>query len=155
MRAARQKSPRQELDGFLSRYTPEIAGRARKVLQKMRARLPGAIELVYDNYNALAIGFGPTERASDAIFSIALFPRRVSLFFLYGAKLDDPEKILKGAGNKVRHVVLEDVETLERPALKALMKQALEKTPKSLDPKARNRVLIKSISARKRPRRPA
>jgi len=50
----------------------------------MRARLPGAVELVYDNHNALAIGFGPTERASDAVFSIALFPRWVSLFFLRG-----------------------------------------------------------------------
>lgn len=155
MRAARKKSPRQELDGFISGYTPEIAARARKILQKMRARLPGAVELVYDNFNALAIGFGPTERASDAIFSIALFPRWVSLFFLQGAKLEDPEKILKGAGNKVRHVVLEDARSLDRPALKALMKQALERTPKGLDPKARNRVVIKSISARKRPRRPA
>jgi hypothetical protein len=34
----------------------------------MRGYLPGAIELVYDNYNALAIGFGPSEKSSDAIF---------------------------------------------------------------------------------------
>jgi hypothetical protein len=155
MRAARKKTPRQELDGFISRYTPEVAKQARKALQKIRAGLPGAIELVYDNYNALAIGFGPTERASDAIFSIAIFPRWVSLFFLQGAKLEDPEKILKGAGNKVRHVVLQDAGTLDRPAVKALMKQALVRAPKKLDPKARNRVVIKSISARKRPRRPA
>ena len=33
-----------------------------------------ALELVYDNYNALAIGYAPTERTSEAIFSIALFP---------------------------------------------------------------------------------
>ena len=30
----------------------------------MRARYPTALELVYDNYNALAIGFCPTERPS-------------------------------------------------------------------------------------------
>ena len=47
----------------------------------MRARLPGATELVYDTYNALAIGFGPSEKASDAIFSIVLYPRYVTLFF--------------------------------------------------------------------------
>jgi hypothetical protein len=121
----------------------------------MRARLPGALELVYDNYNALAIGFGPTERASDAIFSIAVFPRWASLFFFQGAKLKDPEKLLKGGGKAVRHIVLEDAATLDRPAVKALVKQALERAPKPLDKKARGRLIIKSISAKQRPRRPA
>jgi hypothetical protein len=46
-------------------------------LAKMRARLPGAVELVYDNYNALAIGFGPTERTSEAVFSIEVVGVRV------------------------------------------------------------------------------
>jgi hypothetical protein len=151
----RKKTAGQELEGFLSKYTPEIASLARKILAKMRTRLPGAIELVYDNYNALAIGFGPTERASEAIFSIAVFPRWVSLFFFNGAKLDDPEKILEGGGKAIRHIVLEDPATLDRPAVKALMKQALERAPKRLDKKARGRSIIKSISAKQRPRRPA
>ena len=38
--------------------------------------------MVYDNYNGLVIGFGPSHKPSLAIFSIALFPRRVILFFL-------------------------------------------------------------------------
>ncbi len=151
----KKKTPTQELDGFVAKYTPEIASLVRAVLLKMRARLPGAIELVYDNYNALAIGFGPTERASDAIFSIAVFPRWVSLFFLKGAKLQDPGKLLKGGGKAVRHIVLEDAATLDRPAVKALMKQALERAPKPLDRKARGRLIIKSISEKQRPRRPA
>jgi hypothetical protein len=58
----------------VAKYTPEIGALAQEGLDKMRARLPGAIELVYDNYNALAIGFSPTERTSDVIFSIALYP---------------------------------------------------------------------------------
>ena len=37
--------------------------------------------LLYDNYNALAIGFAPGERSSEGIFSIALFPPHASLFF--------------------------------------------------------------------------
>lgn len=58
----------------------------------MRARLPGALELVYDNYNALAIGYGPTERQADIIFFIAADPRRISPFFLGGPRLDDPKR---------------------------------------------------------------
>jgi hypothetical protein len=147
-------TPRQELDAFLAKYTPEIEALARKVLAKMRTRLPGAVELVYDNYNALAIGFGPTDRSSDAVFSIAVFPRWVSLFFLQGAKLKDPDGFLSGKGNQVRHIVLADASTLDRAPVKALMRQALANAPPSLHKKSPRRILIKSISAKQRPRRP-
>jgi len=150
----KDKSFEKQLTGFIAKYTPEIATLAQAALAKMRARLPGVVELVYDNYNALAIGFGPTERTSEAIFSIALFPRWVSLFFLRGADLPDPQKLLKGSGKIARHIVLEDAADLDKPAVKALMKHALERAAKPLDSAAPNRIVIKSISAKQRPRRP-
>jgi hypothetical protein len=145
-----------QLDGFLAKYTQEVEGTARQALREMRARLPGAIELVYDNYNALAIGFSPTERVSDVIFSIALYPRWVSLFFLMnGARLRDPECRLKGSGKQVRHIVLETIATLDDPAVHELMAQALELSPKQFDSAQPRRLIIKSISPRQRPRRPS
>jgi len=144
------------LDGFLANFSPEVENTARQALRKMRQRLPGAIELVYDNYNALAIGFAPTERASDAIFSIALYPRWVSLFFLMnGTKLRDPECYLKGSGNVVRHIVLENAATLDDPVVQDLMAQALELSPKQIDAGQPRRLIIKSVSAKQRPRQPA
>jgi hypothetical protein len=109
---------------------------------------------VYDNYNALAIGFGPSEKASEAIFSIAVYPRWVSLFFLQGAKLPDPDKVLRGNGAQVRHIVLTEPKILEQPAVKKLMSLALASAKKPLDPKQRRRLIIRSISAKQRPRRP-
>jgi hypothetical protein len=88
-------TPKQQLDSFLKKYDPEIARVARRAFVKMRKRLPGAAEIVYDNYNALAIGFGPNEKSSFAIFSVVLYPRWVSLFFLQGAKLPDPARRCK------------------------------------------------------------
>ena len=67
----------EEFAGLLARYAPEIAERTEAVLARLRERLPGAVELVYDNYNALVIGFGPSERASDATLSVAVYPRWV------------------------------------------------------------------------------
>jgi hypothetical protein len=147
-------SPEKQLAGFIAKYTPDIGALARAALAKMRARLPGAVVLVYDNYNALAIGFGPTERASDAIFSITLFPRWVSLFFLQGANLSDPQKLLKGSGKKARHIVLEGAADLDKPAVQALFAHALERAAKPLDGTSPGRIVIKSISAKQRPRRP-
>ena len=78
---AKRRTPVSSLDAeaqiasFLAKYTPEIEAFAKAARARMRARLPGATELVYDNYNALAIGYGPSERASEAVFSIAVFPR--------------------------------------------------------------------------------
>jgi hypothetical protein len=149
------KSPEKELDAFIAKFSPEVGELARKALAKMRERLPGAIELVYDNYNALAIGFSPTERASDAIFSIALYPRWVSLFFLQGAGLPDPHRLLKGSGKVVRHIVLESPEHLDAPAVQALIAVALEKARTPLEGAGPSRIVIKSISAKQRPRRPA
>ena len=133
----------------MARYTPDIRALANDALDKMRERLPGAIELVYDNYNALVVGFGPTDRASDALFSIALYPRWVTLFFLRGAKLRDPKKILKGSGKIVRQVVLESADDLDEPEVRELIKQAVGKA--EFDER---RMIIKSISKKQRPRRP-
>ena len=52
-----------QLDSFIDKFSPDVATRTREEIARMRALLPCAIEMVYDNYNALAIGFGPSERA--------------------------------------------------------------------------------------------
>jgi hypothetical protein len=147
-------SAERDLQGLIDKYTPEIATLARACLKKMRTKLPGAVQLIYDNYNALAIGFGPSDRASDAIFSIVLYPRWVTLFFLQGAGLPDPNKILKGSGKVVRHIVLAAAEDLDKPAIQALMTVALNRARAPIDPAAPGNIEIKSISAKQRPRRP-
>jgi hypothetical protein len=143
------------LEGFIRKYDPETAAQIRDVLARMRARLPGAVELVYDNYNALAIGFASGERVADVIFSIAAFPRWVSLFFFPGVDLDDPDLLLKGSGRKCRHIVLRSPAMLDDPGAAALMGQALARAGNPIDARASGRIVIKSVSAKQRPRRPA
>jgi hypothetical protein len=147
-------TPAQQLTSFLKKYDPKIATFARALLTKMRQRLPGATELVYDNYNALVIGFGPTDRASEAIFSVVLFPRWIILYFLQGAQLPDPDRLLKGSGTRGRHIRLETLAYFDDPKVQSLMNTALHRAKVPLDPKARRRLIIKSISAKQRPRRP-
>jgi len=153
--ARKDDSPQGQLESFLDKFTPEVATLARDCLTKMRARLPGAMQLVYDNYNALAIGFGPSERASEAIFSIVLYPRWVTLFFLQGAGLADPKRVLKGSGKVVRHIVLASAADLDLPAIQDLMGRALKRAEVGIDPTAPGRLVIRSICAKQRPRRSA
>ena len=151
----KDSSPEKQLDAFIAKYTPEIGALANTILAKMRARLPGALELVYDNYNALAIGFAPSERVSDVIFSIALYPRWVSLFFMQAAGIPDPQKLLKGNGKVARHIVLNNASDLDSPAIEELILQALKCAAKPFGNTSAGRIVIKSISAKQRPRRPA
>jgi hypothetical protein len=148
------ESPEQQLDRFLSKYTPEIRALALECLEKMRKYLPGATELVYDNYNALVIGFGPTERASHALFSIALYPRWINLFFLNGIDLPDPRHLLQGDGKIVRSITIKDAALLDNSEVRVLIKEGLKRSEVPINRKAPRRLIIKSISAKQRPRRP-
>lgn len=150
-----QQSPAQQLAAFLAKYDEAVAATARSALAALRKRLPGAFELVYDNYNALAIAFSSSEKASGAIFSIALYPRWVSLFFAQGARLPDPKQLLKGNGNKMRHVVLTSGEDIRSPEVQALISSALKLAAHPFDRGQRRRMLIKAVAAKQRPRRAA
>ena len=147
------ESPARQLSRFLAKYSPEIAAQGRRALAKMRKRLPGSTEMVYDNYNGLVIGFGPTEKPSLAIFSVLLMPDHVTLCFLQGASVPDPNRRLKGSGNLVRHIRLVPPGVLDDPEIVELMNSALYRAKVPIDPKARRKLVIKSVSAKQRPRR--
>ena len=147
-------TPQQQLDLFLDRFTPTVAALARAAIKRMQKRLPGAHRLVYDNFNALVVGFGPTEKAGDAWFSLAIYPKWINLFFLDGARLKDPKKKLKGAGSQVRHIRLTDVALLDDRDIAALMDAELKLGDVPLNRKQKSQLIIKAIAPKQRPRRP-
>jgi len=146
-------SPERQLAAFIARYSPEIQTLFKKSRAVMRARLPGAIEFVYDNYNGLVIGYGPSDRPSEALFSIVARPSWVTLCFLLGAKLPDPTRRLNGGGNQVRHMRLAGIKTFEERDVRALMARALETAPEMLR-KRKRQLQIRAVSERRLPRRP-
>ncbi|MEA2687980.1 MAG: hypothetical protein QOD51_587 [Candidatus Eremiobacteraeota bacterium] len=148
-------SPERQLAAFLSKYAPDMIAEAEAVLAKLRAGLPGAVEMVYDNYNGLVVGFGAADRPSEAVLSIIVLPDHVTLCFLRGVDLFDPEKLLRGGGNQVRHIRLEGPETLDAPPVRALMTEAIARSAKPFDDTQPNRIVIRAVAAKQRPRRPA
>jgi hypothetical protein len=145
-------TPQQQLDAFLAKFTPALVKTARACIRKMRKRLPGAVEIVYDNWNGLVVGFSPTERVSDAVFSLMMCPRHVDLFFLRGTKLPDPHKLLQGSGKRVRHIKLYEPSDLDAGGVQELITVAVDRSDKPFA--GPRRLLIKSISPKQRPRRP-
>jgi hypothetical protein len=145
--------PERQLAEFIAKFTPEMGESIRAARAKMRAFIPQALELVYDNYNFFVIGYGPNEKAGDAVFSLAAQAKGISLCFLQGAKLPDPKKLLRGSGNVVRSIRLASADTLDDPKVRQLMDTALKRAKSPIPVDGSHRLIIKSISAKQRPRR--
>ncbi|HEY5723907.1 MAG TPA: hypothetical protein VIT45_16480 [Allosphingosinicella sp.] len=143
-----------DLDSFLAKFTPEVDSLAHKLLDRMKTLVPGATIMVYDNYNALAIGFCADEKVSHAVLSLAVMPRWVTLCFLFGKGLPDPHGLLRGEGSRVRHVRLHEQAALDDPRILALVEEAVSRSEPPFDPAAEQKLVIKSVSAKQRPRRP-
>jgi hypothetical protein len=142
-----------QLDVFLDKYAPDVASNARGALAFLKKRFPTASRLVYDNYNALVVGFGPNDKASAAILSIAVYPQYVRLFFLSGVSLPDPCGLLEGSGSRVRSIKLQPISRIDTAEVGALIDAAVEATQLPLPPDGTGPLIIKSVSARQRPRR--
>lgn len=79
-----QTLPMLSLDEFLKPFPPDVQKTALALRTWISARYPDSYELVYDNYNALAIGFGLSEVQTDVFVSFAVYAKYVNLGFNRG-----------------------------------------------------------------------
>lgn len=146
-------SPVTRLKTFIDKFEPSRQKLIRAVRSELRKSIPSANELVYDNYNFFVIGYSPTDRPSDAIVSIAAGASGVNLYFLQGAHLPDPHELLLGSGKQGRYVRLDSVSVLARSEVRALLMAAIARSKSPFQNGVRGRLLIRSVSAKQRPRR--
>ncbi len=141
------------LKKFIAKFDPKNAATIRAVRRALRKRFPTATEIVYDNYNFFVIGYSPTERPSDSIISMAAGANGVGLCFIHGARLPDPGRVLLGSGKQTRFVRLESAGVLERPEIRTLLAAAVERAKTPFSASGRHQLIIRSVSAKQRPRR--
>jgi hypothetical protein len=146
-------NPEKQLKSFIDKFAPKNRALIRAMRHALRKRLPAANELVYDNYNFFVIGYCSTERPSDCIVSIAAGANGVGLSFYYGATLPDPHKLLLGSGSQNRFIRIPSAATLGCPEVEALIAAAVAQGKTPLPSRGRGKLIIRSISAKQRPRR--
>ena len=150
--------PPKELISFLQPYSPEIGELALQLRAVVLNEMGPCYENIYDAYSAVAIGYGTSDRLGDGILHIAVYSKHVNLGFNDGATLDDPKGILKGAGNRIRHIKIKSLEDVRRPELRHYIQRAkkhaqfearkLGETPKKMPGGVIS--TVKKIYARKR-----
>jgi len=141
-----------QLQSFIDKFTPEHQVVIRAMRKALLKRIPSANQLVWDNYNFFVVGYSPTERPSDSVFSIAAAANGVGLSFYRGATLPDPQKLLLGSGVQNRFLRFESAKMLALPAVAALIDAAIAQAKAPFRAKGKGKLIIRSISAKQRPR---
>jgi Domain of unknown function (DU1801) len=144
--------PEKQLARFIAKFDKQNQALIRSMRKALRKRLPAANELVWDNYNFFVVGYSPTERPSDTFVSIAAASNGVGLAFYHGATLPDPHKLLLGSGKQNRFLRVESPATLARPEVKELIAAAVRQGKTPLPTRGRGKLIIRSVSAKQRPR---
>lgn len=119
---------------------------------------PQANELIYDNYNAVAFGWSPTDKVGHTFCSIAIgrTSRNIHFGFYWGAEINDPEKILLGQGNQYRYILVDNVKSFPKTYIKKLIAEAYDNSLSKVKDKVQIRsglTITKSISVKKRARK--
>lgn len=148
-------TPEQQLRAFVDKFEPAMRKAIRAARRTLRRRLPTANELVYDNYNFFVIGYSPNERPSDAVLSLTAAAHGLGLCFIHGAALPDPAGLLQGSGRQTRFIRLPSTTLLGRSDVSALIDEAVRRARTPFAPSRPGRLIIRSVSAKQRPRRAA
>ncbi len=138
-----------ELVTFLSPYPPQVqklflAGRS-----FLLRRLRPVVELHYDATTAVGAGFSYTGDLKGLFVNFAAFSDHVTLVFMWGVKLKDPEGRLRGEGKQVRHMRLSGMEALRDPYVLDLIDQASANAPRP-EGKVKHSIVVKVYKGPKR-----
>jgi len=149
------KENRKNLLKFLKPFDKEINEIVFWLREFIWELYPDSNELIYDNYNALAVGWSPTDRVGHTFCSIAVgrTSKNIHFGFYWGSEIQDPEKKLIGQGNQYRYLLVKSISEFPKTYIKKLLKEAYANSMAKVKDKKQlmqGNTVTKSISAKKR-----
>ena len=150
------KKQTKDLLRFLKPFPDDVRERALWLREFVWGLYPSSNELIYDNYNAVAVGWSPTDRVGHIFCSIATgrSSNNVHFGFYWGSQIADPKKILLGEGNQYRYILVKDLDDFPKAYIKKLLREAYAHSLAKVKDKKQlmqGATITKSISAKKRP----
>jgi hypothetical protein len=149
------KDQTKDLLKFLKPFGEDIVEKVMWLREFVWDQFPQTNELIYDNYNAVAFGWSPTDKVGHTFCSIAVgrTSKNVHFGFYWGNEIADPEKKLIGEGNQYRYLLVTDKNKFPKAYLKKLMKESYANSlGKVKDEKQimHGKTIVKSVSDKKR-----
>ena len=93
---------------------------------------PDSNELIYHTH-ALTAVFSISDKLSDAFCMLPIYTNHLNLGFNKGTLLKDPNKLLTGTGNLIRHIDVKKTSDYRNPKVKALINAAIDFAIKDMD----------------------
>ncbi len=93
---------------------------------------PDSNELLYHTH-ALTAVFSISDKLSDAFCMLPIYSNHMNLGFNKGTLLKDPDKLLTGTGNLIRHIDVSKPSDYKNPKVKALINEAIAFAIKDMD----------------------
>ena len=146
-------TPNPKLKTFLAPYDEGIQNLALALRKFIVELVPQANELIWDNYNAVAIAYSKSDKLKDAFCHLAVYSQHVNFGFNCGAELTNSQLKLAGNGKLIRHIKVKDIESFPKEAIKAMIWEAVglsEQLNKDLiNEKTKAQSIVMSISKKK------
>jgi hypothetical protein len=142
-----------DLIKFMLPYPDSVKAAALWLREFVWDLYPETNELIYDNYNAVAFGWSPTDKAGDVFCSIAVCSDHVNFGFNRGVDFPDPQKVLIGNGNQYRYLQVRDKDDFPEEYIKQLLDAAYQNSIIRMKPvkkPIKGETIVKSISPVKR-----
>jgi hypothetical protein len=144
-----------DLKRFLSVFPLQLQETALWLREFVWKLYPHCNELIYDNYNALAFGWSPTDKVGHTFCSIAIGRTSHNLHFgfYWGSEISDSDKILLGKGNQYRYILVKSKNEFPKTYIKKLLKEAYSNSLAKVKDRKQiqeGQTIVKSISEKKR-----
>ena len=117
--------PHPQLKEFLKPYSENIQTLALEVRDFVTNLVPEANELIWDNYNAVAIAYSKSEKLKDAFCHIAVYAQHVNFGFNRGTELTKTSLPMEGKGKLIRHVSIKDMQSFPKEELTSMIWEAV------------------------------
>ena len=146
-------NPNPKLYEFIKPYDDGIQKLTMELRNFITELVPQANELIWDNYNAVAMAYSKSEKLKDAFCHIAVYSKHVNFGFNRGAELSKTNIKLDGKGKLIRHISVKDFQSFPKQELKKMIWEAVgiseklnnELTKMNAEPKS----IVMSISEKK------
>lgn len=121
--------------GTFEAIISNFSEKEKTISKKLRALIesldPEVEEVPRNGELTAAYGIGP-KKMSEAYAYIGPKNGYVNLGFYHGTALDDPDNLLEGTGNKLRHIKIRSLAQADSPEVKALIIEARNERLKAL-----------------------
>ncbi len=145
--------PNPQLKKFINPYDEGIQKLTIELRDFITDLVPLANELIWDNYNAVAMAYSKSEKLKDAFCHIAVYSQHVNFGFNRGAELTNSNVKLNGKGKLIRHISLKDFESFPKEDIKNMIWEAVGISKKLnnqlMDNNTRPKSIVMSISEKK------